>query len=44
MVSYLLSKGDESPIAAGCAFHPEYTPARYPLYTRPAAFVLADEE
>ncbi|BEI86153.1 hypothetical protein CcaverHIS002_0604400 [Cutaneotrichosporon cavernicola] len=42
MVSYLLGKGDSSPLAAGVAFHPEYTPARYPLYTRPAAFVLAE--
>lgn len=44
MVSYLLSKGDSSPLTAGVVCHPEYTPARYPLYTRPAAFVLAEEE
>ncbi|GMK54206.1 hypothetical protein CspeluHIS016_0107920 [Cutaneotrichosporon spelunceum] len=44
MVSYLLGKGDKSPLTSGFAFHPEYTPARYPLYTRAAGFGLAEED
>lgn len=44
MVTYLLSKGDQSPLTAGAIFHPEYKPHWWPLITRPAAFLLADEE
>lgn len=44
MITYLLAKGDASPLTAGAIFHPEYTPVRWPLFRRPAAFLLADEE
>lgn len=44
MITYLLEKGDQSPLAAGAIFHPGWEPKRWPLFTKPTFWLLPEHE
>lgn len=44
MITHLLSKGNESPLAAACIFHPGFEAKRWPLFTKPSFWLLSEQE
>lgn len=44
MITYLMGKGDDSPLVAGAIFHPGFEPERWPKFTKPTWWGLPGVE